>query len=576
MLLRLLLLPLVALLRLLLWPIRAFRRTRAATPGALLEVTIRGSVPEGPPRPEPRWSLRGIVQRRRRSRTLRLPALRKLIDEAIVDPRVAGLLVTMHPLGDGWASLEALREELVRVRAAGKRLVVWLPQGAGNREIYVASAGTTLVAPPTVDVALTGIKSERHFLRGALDLAGLDVELHARKEFKSAADGLVRSDRSPGDRLQSTAIVEAIDRALVSAIADGRKLDDVAARALLDAGPTRASVAKERGLIDLVGHDDDLEVLLGAKLQPASRYLEKRRALRDLRPLLPRRRKVIAIVEVHGTITSGATPLARAMGPVALEEQVVADLRAAERDPRVAAVVLDVDSRGGTVTASDAMYAAAARLARKKPVIARMADVAASGGYYVASAGRAIVARPLTLTGSIGVVAARPIAARLADRLGITRDVIARGRYADLDAVTRAPTDDERALIAREIDGHYESFVGIVAGARGRPFDEIEPLARGRVYVGSEAHDKRLVDHLGGLDRALALAREAVPGVVLDDEPSVIAARLPSRRLDADSEKRASIALSMIVELLPDALRRALAPAAAVAFERARVLALMP
>ena len=576
MLLRLLFSPLVLLLRLFTWPLHVLRRGRAAEAGALVEVTIAGHVAEGPSRPRPRWSpqrfLSGLARKRREP--LRLPALRRLIDEVLADPRVAGLLVTLKSLGDGWASLEAVRSELARVRTGGKRLVVWLPEGAANREIYVASAASTIVAPPAADVALTGVKSERHFVRRALDKVGVSVELHARKEFKSAGDGAVRDDRSPADRLQTEAMVSAIDRALVFAIAEGRGIDEAAARAIIDAGPTRASTAKARGLIDLVGYDDDLPALLGARITTAGRYLARRRSGRDRfsYAAMFRRRKVIAIVQVHGTIASGGNPLARALGPVATAEQVVADLRAAEKDPRVAGVVLDVDSRGGTVTASDEIYAAARRLAAKKPLFARMGDVAASGGYYVAAAGRAIVARPLTITGSIGVVAMRPIAARLAEHLGITRDVVSRGKFADADAFLRAPTEEERALFDREIDQHYEEFVSLVATSRGRPFSEVEPLARGRVWTGSDAHEQKLVDHLGGLDRAVELVRAALPNVALEDEPRVIAARLPSHRLD-DAPSAPIAALVALAELLPIDLRQR---AASLVAARGRVLALMP
>ncbi|MEO7096926.1 MAG: signal peptide peptidase SppA, partial [Polyangiales bacterium] len=478
----------------------------------------------------------------------------------------------------GWASLEALRSELSRVRAGGKRLVVWLPEGASNREVYVASAASTIVAPPAADISLTGVKSERHFIRRALDKIGVSVELHARKEFKSAGDGAVRDDRSPADRLQTEAMVTAIDRALVFAIAEGRGIDEAAARAIVDAGPTRASTAKTRGLIDLVGHDDDLPTLLGTKIVSARRFLVRRRSGLDRfsYAAMFRRRKVIAIVQVHGTIASGGNPLARALGPIATAEQVVADLRAAERDPRVAGVVLDVDSRGGTVTASDAIYAAARRLAAKKPLFARMGDVAASGGYYVAAAGRAIVARPLTITGSIGVVAMRPIAARLAEHIGITRDVVSRGRFADADAFLRAPTDEERALFDREIDQHYDEFVALVAASRGRSVEEVEPLARGRVWTGTDAHAQKLVDHLGGLDRAVELVRAALPDVALEDEPRVIAARLPSHRLDdaPPATPMATIAaLRALADLLPTDLRE---QAASLLAARGGVLALMP
>jgi protease-4 len=560
MLLRLLLAPLVLLVRLLLMPLRALRRGRAAPAGALVELRLRGRVLETPARKRGWWPPRLVLRRLggRATHEVRLPLLRKVLDESLADPRVAGVLVRIEDLAGGWASMQALREELARVPKGGKKLVAFLPEGGGNAEIFVAMAAGQIVAPKSVDLGLTGPKAEAHYFKRALEKAGIDVELHARKEFKSAGDRLAREGRSDADRLQTEALLDAIDGALVDAIAAGRHVDVAAARALIDQGPTRASVAKARGLIDLLAWDDELPDALGAPIVPVGPWFRRRRAGLDARPLL-RRRRAIAVVEVHGGIASTASPLALSMGPVALADQVIAELRACERDPSIAGVVLDVDSPGGTVVASDAIWAAAKRLGKKKPLVARMGDVAASGGYYVSLAARAIVARPLTITGSIGVVSLRPIASRLAERVGVARDVIARGKFADLDAFSRAPTEEERALVAREIDGHYEDFVGIVAEGRGRTFDEVEPLARGRVWSGAAAHGVGLVDRLGGFEDAVALVREALPGERLEADVRMLDARPPSQRVASKPEEKGAAVTGEIaaafVALLPRELR---------------------
>jgi protease-4 len=566
--LRILFFPLLLLVRLLLAPLRALRRARAAPRGALIEVELEGRVREGPPRPKKWWPPRFLAARgpfMRNAPEVRVAALRRIVDEVIADPRVAGLLATVDGLEAGWATLEAIRAELLRVRAANKRLCVHLPSGAGNREMFVASAAETIVAAPTVDIALVGIKSEAHYARRALDRLGVDVELHARKEFKSAGDRVARDDRSEGDRVQTTVLVEGIHRALVAAIAEGRGMSVVEVDAAIDEGPTHAKYALERRLVDRLAHDDDLPTVLGAPIVRSSGWLSRRRSGKDARPLFAK--PYVGVVEVHGGITSGSSPIAGAMGPVAIADRVIADLRAAERDPRCAAVILDVDSPGGTVVASDAIGAAVKRLSSKKPVFARMGDVAASGGYWVACEARAIVARPLTVTGSIGVVAVRPIAARLAERIGISRDVIARGRFADLDAVTRPPRDDERELFAREIDRHYEAFVDHVARARNKSSQEVEPLARGRVWLGTDALGKGLVDHLGGFELAVALAREAAGKKDLEPEARVIVGHMPSRRDELPEAKRV---LAALASLLPEEL----APLVAVVESRASIVVL--
>lgn len=564
MLLRLLLLPFVMLARLVLWPLRVFRRTRAAPPGALIEVRLKGLVREGPPRPARLWP--PAFLRRERPTEVHVRALRKLIDAVLADPHPSGIVVAIESLGGGWASLEALRSELWRVRLGGKKLVAWLPHGAGNRELYVASAAQTIVAPRTADIALVGPKVEAHFARAALDKLGIDVELHARKEFKSAGDRVARDTRSEADRLQTDAILDAIERALVTAIADGRAVPEERVRGWIDEGPTHAEIARGRGLIDLVSHDDELATALAAKIVSGPAYWSRRGLGRG--PYRLARPRAIGIVEVHGAITSAPSPVARAMGQLAIAERIVADLRAAERDPRIAGVVLDIDSPGGTVLASDVIWAAAQRLARKKPVVARMGDVAASGGYWIAVASRTIVARSLTLTGSIGVVAIRPIAARLAERLGISRDVMMRGRFADLDAFTRAPTEEERAVFAREIDAHYASFVEHVARGRSRTVEQVEEVARGRVWMGDAALSVGLVDRIGGLDDALAVLRAEVKGPV-DPEPRVVVGHVPSHRDNAPDVAKA------VAALLPERVRSALFPVVTVLEERVAAIALV-
>ncbi|MBI2392972.1 MAG: signal peptide peptidase SppA [Deltaproteobacteria bacterium] len=566
MLFRLLLAPLALLVRVLLFPRRALRRVFAAPKGALIEVTLKGLIRETPARPRKWWPPRNLLRRERASE-VHVRSLRRVLDEAIADARVSGVLVRIDGLAGGWASFAALREEIARVRAAGKRLVAWLPHGGGNRELYVASAASTIVTPRTADVALVGPKIEGHYARSALDKLGIDVELHARKEFKSAGDRVARDGRSEADRQQNEALLDAVFAALIAAVAEGRGVPEARVRGWIDDGPTHGEIAVERGLVDHVAHDDDLPTLLGAPVVPAGAYAERRGLGRSPYRLV--RRRAIGIVEVHGAIASTATPLAQAMGPLAIAERVIADLRAAERDPRIAAVVLDIDSPGGTVGASDAIWAAAHRLAAKKPVVARMGDVAASGGYWIAVAAKTIVARPLTVTGSIGVVAVRPIAARLAERLGIARDVIARGRFADLDAVTRAPTDEERALFAREIDAHYGAFVAHVAAFRGMVPDEVERVARGRVWTGAAALEQRLVDRLGGLDEAVAVLRSELGPLRLDEEPRVVVGRLPSRRDPAPRPAAAAI-----LELLPESLRTPASPLVAAIAEGARVAAI--
>ena len=215
--------------------------------------------------------------------------------------------------------------------------------------------------------------------------------------------------------------------------------------------------------------------------------------------LLFRRRGRIGVIELFGMI-----------GPVVRSSVHYQLLDGLERNPRIRAVVLDIDSPGGAVTASEGLYAKVSRLRQKKPVVAYFGEVAASGGYYVAAHVDSIVAQPLTITGSIGVVSARLLAKELLERVGIRTEVLRTGPHADVFSPHRTLTDDERALMNRELDAFYESFVGLVADGRGRPVEEIEPLARGRVWLAADAHRLGLVDELGGMDLALDLLKARI------------------------------------------------------------------
>jgi protease-4 len=334
-------------------------------------------------------------------------------------------------------------------------------------------------------------------------------EIFARGEFKTAGESLARDSMSSEQRQQIGAILDVLERELLDALSQGRKLSPSEARALVDGGPYRA--AEEKRLVDAVGYDDDLPNLIqpiaesdakgGKRSRPrmvnAGSYLAVRR------PAPPSRR--IGVVHVRGPIVS-RVPLA--LGRVAVDERVVGALRRARDARGVYGVILLVDSPGGSVLASDRIHHEVLRLAEKKPVVAYFSNVAASGGYYVAAGAHAIVAEPTTLTGSIGVVAGHLVLAPLLEKLGIVTELVKRGARADMLSASRALDDGEREAMTREIEGYYVDFVNVVARGRGRPAEEIEKLARGRVYSGLDAHRVGLVDHLGGFDVAIDVLKE--------------------------------------------------------------------
>ncbi len=485
--------------RFLFFPLLLVRRARVLPRGAFVHLTIDGAVADivRAPRLWERWRPRKKAS---------LVEIGKLVDEIVRDDRARGLVVTLRSFRGGMASATSLRAVLARLVDAKRELVVCLPLGADTKELYVASAGTRVLVGQQAHVAPIGFAMSVAYVKRALDRAGVEPEVYAKGKFKSAGEQLVRESMGEAQKEQLDAILDAFYGELVAGIAKGRKLEPAQVRALIDGAPYRAEEAVAAGLVDGAAYEDEVATVLGtegkrARIVEASRYLRVIRAAR-FRPL--RVRACIGVITVHGAISSEAS----FAQPGAVDEHVIAAVRAARKDPRVRAVVLHVDSPGGSALASDRMHHEIERLAAEKPLVACFADVAASGGYYVAACAHAIVAQPTTITGSIGVIAARIVLEPLLEKLGIATSVVKRGLHADSHRASRHATDEERAAFEKELDGTYRAFVGIVARGRKRSFEDIERVAQGRVWSGIDGAREGLVDVLGGFDAACDRARE--------------------------------------------------------------------
>jgi protease-4 len=509
-------------LRAALYPLSAARRAALAPKGTWITLTLEGTVTEIE-RPFSRFShpLQILLKGATPKPVLTLTVLRELAEAVAADPNIDGVLLRVEALSCGSAVATGLREVIAGLRAAGKRVVAWLPDGGTTREYFVALAADKVLLTPQSSLGPLGYAAQTTFVRALLERGGLETEVYARKEFKSAAEQFSRDGYSEPNRKQLEALLDRLHAALVGAMADGRHVDENRARAMVENSPYRAPDAVREGLIDALAYEDELPAhLTGAsgaapKLVKAAMYLALSRVMRfDGMWDGPR----VGVVEVRGAIVSSSQST---MGGVADARRVGAAIRAARANPRVGAVVLYVDSRGGSALGSDMIAHEVERLKEKKPVVAYFSDVAASGGYYVAALAQEIIAQPLTITGSIGVIAMRLLASRLLEKLGLNHEVIRRGERADMLSPFRGWSDDERAAFNREIDGSYNDFVGIVARGRRRDVAEVEPLARGRVYAGVDAHAIGLVDHLGGFDVAIERVR-SLANTKLADRPVVI------------------------------------------------------
>jgi protease IV len=467
----------------------------------ILEVDFTTPLAGEPADPLGRLSARG-------RRGLR-PTLRAL-HEAGDDSRVTGLVAKVGGHLP-WPAAQELRLAVSVFVASGKPAVAWAEsfgEGSGDMAAYLlASAFPEIWLQPSGGLGLLGIAVETTFLRGALDQLGLQPQLEQRYEFKNAADRVMRTGFTAEHRESLERLTGSIFEQAVSAIAEGRGLTADHVRELVDTGPRTASEAQGASLIDRLGYRDEVYASMRSRAGADARILFADRWQPRRRPRVPQpRRDHVALVEVVGIIGSGhsfSMPIA-----VAGSDSVAAALRAAGDDDHARAVVLRIDSRGGSAVASDTIWREVHRLREAgKPVVASMGDVAASGGYFVACPADVIVALPATLTGSIGVVAGKVVAAELLERFGLATGTVSQGDRALMFSTRQGFTPDEQRRFSATVDAIYDDFVAKVAAGRGRSVAEIEAVARGRVWTGADARDVGLVDELGGLREAVRLAR---------------------------------------------------------------------
>lgn len=502
------------ILRLITWPLwglGAFLRKRRTR---WIDLRVRGRVHELP-KPEPPLLSRLI--KRVRPGHVSVHEVRALAERLRENRRVEGVLVTLEALEAGWATLQSLHSALGELRAAGKRVVVMLPQGADQRELWVAAAADAVHTTGPSAFSALGPVAARPYLARTLAKLGVEVQVFAEGDFKTAAEPLARDSMSDAEREQLGALLRTIQEAWVEALGTRPVLGEAGARRLLELGPFSPERAQQEGVVDAVHYPDELEKSLGLdQRKPRShrRYLKDEG--RRLFTPISRARKV-ALVNLSGAIGVGAA--GRGITLPGTREL----LRQLAENPRVAGVILHIDSPGGSAIASELLHREISRLDARKPVVAWLGDVAASGGYYLAVATRHITAQPTTITGSIGVISARPVTSALFDKLGVRHEVVKLAPYADLYRGPRALDAREAALVQAETHRYYQRFLDAVQAGRKRERAEIQTLAGGRVWSGRDACTHGLVDALGGYREARA-ALDALlekEGVRADARPLV-------------------------------------------------------
>jgi protease-4 len=487
------------------------------------------------PYPQLKQPPRSLLHRAIRPPQLSLQELTEQFRIVAHDPRIRGVVLHLRPLQMPLARLDTLRDLIGELRQAGKRVIAW-SYSYDDATYYVACAADEVLLLPGGTFAPLGLLRGQMYFADALDRIGLKAEVLQISPYKSAGDMLSRRDMSDEVREMTNWLLDGTYHEILQAIAQGRGLDEDGARALVDKTPCTDLEAKEIGAIDDIVSEEGLPAYLQGDGQPA-RLLPWERAARRLpRVPLPRPGRYLALLSIEGMIVDGHSqrppmdlpiPIPLTMDRRSGDLSVVPLVRRVMADRRAAAVVLYVDSRGGSGTASESMRAALARLAEKKPLVVAMGDVAASGGYWVSVPGRAIIAQPNTITASIGVLLARIYNAGLLDKLLINREVIARGEGALISDFDHPLTDQERQRLWSYIERAYDLFLDRVAESRHMTREAVDAVGAGRVWNGRQAAERGLVDELGGLQQALNKARQlaglpertAVRNFLADEKP---------------------------------------------------------
>ncbi len=423
----------------------------------------------------------------------------RLLQQAAADSRIKALVLEPQGLSTGWAKLEEIRAEVLAFKKSGKPVYAYL-RGAGTHEYYIATAADSIYMAPEDELDVKGLHAELLYLKGTLDKLGVSMEFEHVGKYKDYPDQFTKTGPSPETLEQINPILDQYFGNLIDVIAQGRKKPPAAIRALIDNGPFVGKEALDGGLVDGLLFEDEMYDKAGNPSKIGDRSYAKAMAGSE-------QGKRIALVTEEGDITRGDDSDGFQATGIASSSAVRA-MREVENDSSIQGAILRINSPGGDGIASDDILHEAKRLSQKKPTVISMSDDAASGGYFIAMTGDPVLAYSNTLTGSIGVFFGKVNLKGLYDKIGLKKELLTRGRFAAIDSENGPLTDEERAKLRKEIEEFYRGFVQHVADGRKRKYTEVEALAQGRVWLGSQAKQNGLIDEIGGLDRAVEMVKQ--------------------------------------------------------------------
>ncbi|MEO8650405.1 MAG: signal peptide peptidase SppA [Acidobacteriota bacterium] len=474
---------------------------------SVLVLSVSGDLPDYTPE-EPLAKALGIGQTQ--SFTGLLTQLRK----AKADKRIGAVLLDINFPGIGWGKAEELRNAVKDLRESGKPVYAYMEIGT-NREYYIAASAEKIFLPPSGDLYVNGFAAEAMFYKGSLDKLGIETDvIQIGPKYKNAPDQYTKKEMGEGQAEVINSLLDEYFGRFADGIAEARKKSPEDVKTLIDGAPYNANQAKELGLIDGAFYQDQVYDELRSRLGYSEN--EKIRTIsgsqyRDIPSdsLGLNNGQRVAVIYVSGAINIGSSNDGPFGGQMVGSDTIAKAVNDAAADTSVKAIVLRVDSPGGSALASDLMWHALENAKAKKPVVVSMSDVAASGGYYIACNANKIVAEPTTITGSIGMFMGKPVLKGFYDWLGVTNQYVTRGKNAGIFKETEHWTPEERAKMEEMASNvYYGNFVPKVAKGRGKTDEEVNTLGQGRVWTGTQAKANGLIDEFGGLEKAIDIAKE--------------------------------------------------------------------
>ncbi|HEY4182928.1 MAG TPA: signal peptide peptidase SppA [Kofleriaceae bacterium] len=419
------------------------------------------------------------------------------------DPHVKGVIVTFDGASGGWGTLEELRNEILAVRAAKKKVFAYMVSGTG-RDYFVATAADRIYVDPAGGIRIVGMAATQLYFRGVFDWLGVTPQFDKIAEYKSAPEQFTNTESSEPARRMENDLFDSLWERYIAAIADSRHLTQDEVKALIDAGPyTAGDLAKDHKLVDEVAAPDKVGQLIATEMGeilPVTGVLPDR----------PERwqRPQIAVIYIDGDIVDGKSRSVPLLGQSMVgSESLVNAITAARANPDIGAIVLRIDSPGGSALASELISREVFATRGVKPILCSLGDVAASGGYFIAAGCDTIFSDPMTITGSIGIFYGKFDVGALAKKLGVNIEVYQRGKRADVESYFRSYTDEERGMLLEKLRYMYSRFVGAVAEGRKMTKESVDAVGRGHVYTGAQAQPLHLVDKFGGFADTLDEAK---------------------------------------------------------------------